>query len=49
MIFYLLKKYPDLTMLDISMWAGIEFGISGYIIHQIQKEKKIEDNSEEKN
>ena len=40
MVFYLLKKYPDLTMMDISMWAAIEFGISGYIIYQIQKEKK---------
>ena len=49
MVFYLLKKYPDLTMMDISMWAAIEFGISGYIIHQIQKEKKTNDNSEENN
>jgi hypothetical protein len=49
MVFYLLKKYPDLTMMDISMWASIEFGISGYIIHQIQKEKKTNDNSEENN
>ena len=49
MVFYLLKKYPDLTMMDISMWAAIEFGISGYIIHQIQKEKNTNDNSEENN
>jgi len=49
MIFYLLKKYPDLTMVDISMWAAIEFGISGYIIYQIQKEKKSDTNSEENN
>ena len=49
MIFYLLKKYPDLTMVDISMWAAIEFGISGYITHQIQKEKKSDTNSEENN
>jgi len=47
MIFYLIKKYPDLTMVDMSMWATIEFGISGYIIHQIQKEKKNDDNSNE--
>ena len=44
MVFYLLKKYPDLTMVDISMWASIEFGVSGYIIHQIQKEKKSDEN-----
>ena len=49
MIFYLLKKYPDLTMVDISMWAAIEFGISGYIIYQIQKEKKSDTNSGENN
>ncbi len=30
MIFYLLKKYPDLTMTDLIMWATIQFGISGY-------------------
>lgn len=42
MIFYLLKKYPDLTMTDMVMWATIQFGVSGYIIYQIQKEKKTE-------
>ena len=47
MVFYLIKKYPDLTMMDMSMWAAIEFGISGYIIHQIQKEKKNDDNPNE--
>jgi hypothetical protein len=47
MVFYLLKKYPDLTMTEMSMWAAIEFGISGYIIHQIQKEKKNDNNSDE--
>jgi hypothetical protein len=34
-------------MTDIVMWASIEFGISGYILHQIQKEKKL-DNVEDK-
>jgi hypothetical protein len=29
-------------MTDLVMWAGVEFAISGYIIHQIQKEKKEE-------
>jgi hypothetical protein len=47
MVFFLLKKYPDLSMTDIVMWASIEFGISGYILHQIQKEKKL-DNVEDK-
>ena len=40
MVFYILKKYPDLTMTDIIMWSSIQFTISGYILHQIQKEKK---------
>ena len=44
MIFYLLKKYPDLTMTDMVMWATIQFGVSGYIIYQIQKEKKKKKN-----
>ena len=47
MIFYILKKYPDLTMTDMVMWATIQFGVSGYIIHQIQKEKKTEEQKEE--
>jgi ribosomal protein S17E len=29
------------------MWAGVEFAISGYIIHQIQKEKKTEEQKQE--
>jgi hypothetical protein len=29
-----------MTTTDMVMWAGIEFAISGYIINQIQKEKK---------
>ena len=42
MIFFLLEKHSVLTMTDLVMWAGVEFAISGYIIHQIQKEKKEE-------
>jgi hypothetical protein len=42
MIFFLLKKYPNLTMTDLVMWATVQFGVSGYIIYQIQKEKKFE-------
>lgn len=42
MVFFLLKMYPNLTMTDIIMWASIQFTISGYILHQIQKEKDKE-------
>ena len=40
MIYFLLNKIPLLTMTDFAIWAGMEFAISGYIITQIQKEKK---------
>lgn len=43
MIFFLIEKHSDLTMTDLIMWAGVEFAISGYMIHQIQKEKKSEE------
>ena len=26
---------------DIVLWAGVEFAISGYMLNQIQKEKKV--------
>ena len=47
MIFFLLEKHKTLTMTDFIMWVGVEFAISGYIIHQIQKEKKTEEKKEE--
>ncbi|CAB4174622.1 hypothetical protein UFOVP972_61 [uncultured Caudovirales phage] len=40
MVFFLLEKHADLNSSDLALWAGIEFAISGYIISQIQKEKK---------
>jgi hypothetical protein len=46
MIFYLVKKYPDLTMTDLVMWATIQFGVSGYMVYQIQKEKKSDKTNE---
>jgi hypothetical protein len=49
MVFFMLKKYPDLTMTDIVMWATIQFTISGYILHQIQKEKKTDEDPTENN
>ena len=39
MIFFLLKKYENLSMTDFLIWAGVEFAVSGYMISQIQKEK----------
>lgn len=40
MIFFLLEKHTEMTSSDLAIWAGIEFAVSGYIINQIQKEKK---------
>jgi hypothetical protein len=49
MVFFMLKKYPDLTMTDIVMWATVQFTISGYILHQIQKQKKTDDDQSKNN
>ena len=43
MIYFLVKNIDKLTTSDIAIWAGVEFAIAGYIINQIQKEKKVED------
>ena len=40
MIFFLLKKYPNLSMTDFVMWVSVEMIVAGYMVHQIQKEKK---------
>lgn len=47
MVFFLLEKHSDLSMTDMIMWAGAEFAISGYMIAQIQKEKKENNVTEE--
>lgn len=52
MMFWLAKKYDVMSMTDFVMWAVIEFGISGWYVQQIQKEKLSEipgkDNVEKK-
>ena len=45
MIFFLLSKYDTLTMGEFLLWSAAEFAVSGYIIHQIQKEKKQDNQS----
>ena len=44
MIYFLTQNIDKLTTSDIALWAGVEFAIAVYIINQIQKEKKVEDN-----
>jgi hypothetical protein len=36
-----------MTSSDMAIWSGIEFAVSGYIINQIQKEKKQDPTTEE--
>ena len=40
MIWFLCESISRMTSSDIVLWAGVEFAISGYIVSQIQKEKK---------
>ena len=40
MIYFLMVNIDKLDSTDIALWASIEFAISGYIVSQIQKEKK---------
>jgi len=40
MIFWMLEKHSELSAYDVAIWAGIEFAIAGYIMTEIQKEKK---------
>jgi hypothetical protein len=44
MIYFLLENISTMTTSDMVLWAGVEFAVSGYMINQIQKEKKIFDN-----
>ena len=43
MVYFLMINISKLTTSDIALWAGVEFAIAGYIVNQIQKEKKIEE------
>ena len=47
--FFLLEKHSTLTMGEFLLWAAAEFAVSGYIINQIQKEKKETTTSDEEN
>ena len=46
MVYFLVINIDKLTTSDIALWAGIEFAIAGYIVNQIQKEKKTVDTVE---
>jgi hypothetical protein len=40
MIYFLIEKIDQMTSSDLALWSGIEFLIAGYTTHQIQKEKR---------
>jgi hypothetical protein len=40
MIYFLSEHHAKLTMGELVLWATTEFAVSGYIVNQIQKEKK---------
>lgn len=41
MIYFLIENISKLSASDIVLWSGIEFGIAGYMVREIQKEKKV--------
>ncbi|GJQ43901.1 MAG: hypothetical protein JETCAE03_33990 [Ignavibacteriaceae bacterium] len=49
MIFFLIKSYPTMTVGEIVLWATTEFAVAGYIIKQIQNEKKTNDHNGKEN
>ena len=48
MLWFLYEHIPQLTISDIVLWSGVEFAMAGYIVNQIQKEKKTETPEEPK-
>jgi hypothetical protein len=42
MLTFLYESMEKLTTSDVVLWAGVEFAMAGYIVSQIQKEKKAE-------
>jgi hypothetical protein len=47
MIYFMMVNIDKLTASDTVLWAGVEFAISGYMINQIQKEKKLKQEDDE--
>lgn len=40
MIYWLIKNVEAISASELAIWAGIEFAVAGYMVNQIQKEKK---------
>jgi hypothetical protein len=41
MVYFLITHIDGLTMGELLLWATTEFAVSGYILNEIQKEKKL--------
>lgn len=41
MIYYMISKIDTLSSVELFTWASIQFCAAGYIINQIQKEKRV--------
>ena len=46
MIYYITQKISTMDMMEMTMWAGIEFTIAGWTVYQIEKNKKQSTNAE---
>jgi len=42
MIYFILQKIDNMTTTDFAIWASIQFVVAGYMVNQIQKEKKTD-------
>jgi len=44
-----LAATPQMTIQELCLWAGVEFAVAGYVIKQIQNEKKFSQNIDDSN
>ena len=40
-MFWLAKKYSEMTTSDFGIWISIQLAVAGWMVNQIQKEKKF--------
>jgi len=49
MIAFFIHNLNTMTSSDLAIWSGIEFAVAGYMITQIQREKKTTDENKTDN
>lgn len=47
MVYFIIENIDKMTSSDIALWSAIQFAIAGYMVNQIQKEKKDHYHEEE--